>query len=126
LSEHETWNVETLKAHFDQRLLDSDKAVTAALAAAEKAVGKAETNAEKWRENANEWRAAMMDREARFASRTEVDTEFRNIRQELASLKETRAETLGTKVVHEDNRANILAIIAVIGAVVAVIKAFIH
>src|SRR5678816_4366067 len=85
------WTVETLKEHFEQRFADQKEAVAAALAAAEKAVGKAEANAEKWRENANEWRGSMMDREVKFASKEQIETEFRGIRQELASLKETRA-----------------------------------
>jgi hypothetical protein len=67
---------------LDQRLADSDKAVTTALAAAEKAVAaaqassekaidKAERDAEKWRNNANEWRGAMSDREREFLTRRE-------------------------------------------------------
>jgi len=50
-----------------QQFADADKAVQAALSAAEKAVNKAEVNASNWRENANEWRAAMSDRERNFA-----------------------------------------------------------
>ncbi len=96
------WNVETLKTFFDcrlsdfkveinQRFLDADKGVSAALAAAEKAVGKAEANAEKWRENANEWRGSMNDRELRFASKDEMASELRSIRTELRGLSEARA-----------------------------------
>ena len=72
------WTVETLFVHFSslldqsekknqQQFADADKAVQAALSAAEKAVNKAEVNASNWRENANEWRAAMSDRERNFA-----------------------------------------------------------
>jgi len=72
------WTVETLYVHFSslleqsenknqQQFADADKAVQAALSAAEKAVNKAEVNASNWRENANEWRAAMSDRERNFA-----------------------------------------------------------
>ncbi len=46
-----------------------ERAITAAMAAAEKAIGIAEANAEKWRTNANEWRAAMNDRERNFLSK---------------------------------------------------------
>ncbi len=53
-----------------QALREADtKAISAALAAAEKAVSVAENNSEKWRSNANEWRAAMTDRERNFLSR---------------------------------------------------------
>jgi len=63
--------------------------------ASEKSIDKADANAEKWRANANEWRAAMVDREQRFASRLETDAEFRTLRIELTSLKETRSLLLG-------------------------------
>jgi hypothetical protein len=41
------WTPEMLKQYVDQRFLDSDKAITAALQAAEKAVDKAEVATEK-------------------------------------------------------------------------------
>src|SRR5579859_5205347 len=72
------WSLETIFVHFtslleaqekknQQQFGDADKAVQAALMAAEKAVNKAEINAANWRDNANEWRAAMSDRERNFA-----------------------------------------------------------
>jgi len=70
------WTLETLKILMDERdrrygeVSDAkEKAVAAALAAAEKAVFVAEANSEKWRTNANEWRAAMNDRERNFLSK---------------------------------------------------------
>lgn len=60
-----------LKVYVDKRFEESEKAIQAALAAAEKAVNKAETNGEKWRDNANEWRGAMGDRERDFMTRKE-------------------------------------------------------
>lgn len=90
------------------------EAVAAALVAAEKAVLVAETNAEKWRMNANEWRGSMLDRESKFAARSEVDTEFKGIRVEIASLKETRAEGIGSK-------AMILMLIAILGAAATIV-----
>jgi hypothetical protein len=47
-----------------------DKAITAALAAAEKAVMVAERNAERWRDSANEWRAAMTDKDRNFVTKS--------------------------------------------------------
>lgn len=64
----------SLREYVDRRFEDSEKAVQAALAAAEKAVAKAEANAEKWRENANEWRGAMSDRERSFMTRMEFNS----------------------------------------------------
>lgn len=105
------------------------EAVAAALVAAEKAVLVAETNAEKWRMNANEWRGSMLDRETKFAMRTEVEAELKGIRaemagvretfrNEIASLRETRAEGIGSK-------AMILFLIAVLGAAATVVGIFI-
>lgn len=71
------WTLDTLKALMDERdkryaevAEAKERAVTAALAAAEKAVLIAEKNAEKWRDNANEWRDAMNDRERNFLSKS--------------------------------------------------------
>jgi hypothetical protein len=104
------WTIETLKQHFDQRLMDQDKAVQAALAAAEKAVAAALAAAEKareqaseeakaWRASANEWRGSMMDREIRFASREEMTAELKAVRAQLESLKESRDVGVGRSAV---------------------------
>ena len=69
--------------------------IEAAFAASEKATSKSDINAEKWRENANEWRAAMMDREIKFAPRTEVDNELRNLRTEMVLVKENQDQGKG-------------------------------
>lgn len=57
--------------YVDLRFDERDKAVSAALEAAEKAVDKAEIAAERWRAQANEWRGAMSDRERAFLTRRE-------------------------------------------------------
>jgi hypothetical protein len=128
------WTIDSLKAHYDQRLSDAEKAVASALAAAEKAVSaalvaaekaveKAETNAEKWRANANEWRQAMNDREKQFASREQMDTEFKSVRAEIAGLRESRAAGGGAdmrgKAVVDSGRANAMLVIAVVGSIVS-------
>lgn len=72
----------SLKEYIDRRFDEQEKAVKAALAAAdkgvlsaltsaEKAVDKAESASEKWRAASNEWRAAMGDRERDFLGRKE-------------------------------------------------------
>lgn len=78
-------------------LISQKEAVAAALVAAEKAVLVAENNAEKWRANANEWRASMLDREAKFASRLEMDAKFEGLTTAIQTLKESRAEGAGEK-----------------------------
>lgn len=57
--------------YVDGRFESQDKAVSAALEAAEKAVNKAEANAREWQKGANEWRGAMTDRERDFLPRRE-------------------------------------------------------
>lgn len=54
---------------YSQLSDEREKAVRAALAAAEKAVAVAQNNAERWQANANEWREAMNDRERNFLSK---------------------------------------------------------
>jgi multidrug resistance efflux pump len=95
--------------------------VDAAFAASEKAIGKSDQNAEKWRAAANEWRAAMQDREVKFASRTEVDNELKNLRVEMQSLKESRAETTGERRQQGDTRAWWLAGISTAGLILALV-----
>jgi hypothetical protein len=139
-----------------QQFADADKAVRAAMAAAEKAVEKAEQNAEKWRANANEWRAAMSDRERNFAPvqrldsfekahdeqkedlnsirRTELEarTALRSeLMQEISGLRESRSEGAGEKQsrLHEVAQRQWLVSLAVaIGtsAVTALIIQLVH
>jgi hypothetical protein len=72
----------SLKEYIDRRfddqekavqaaLLAADKGVSAALASAEKAVDKAEEGSLRWREASNEWRGSMADRERDFLGRKE-------------------------------------------------------
>jgi len=70
------WTLNTLKSLMDERdrrygevSEAKERAISAAMAAAEKAILVAENNAEKWRMNANEWRSAMNDRERQFLSK---------------------------------------------------------
>jgi hypothetical protein len=90
------------------------EATASALVSAEKAVLVAENSAEKWRMNANEWRGSMLDRETRFAQRTEVEAELKSVRAEIASLKETRAEGIGSK-------AMMIFLITLLGAAATII-----
>ena len=87
--------IETLKAIVDERdlrytqLADAkEKAISAALAAAEKAVQVAEVNSEKWRANANEWRLAMDDREALFVKKETFNSFHDGLTKDIRELKE--------------------------------------
>ena len=84
----------TIKAIMDERdirytqLADAkEKAISAALAAAEKAVTVAEINSQKWRENANEWRQAMDDRETQFVKADNFQTTIASIAKDIKELK---------------------------------------
>lgn len=94
--------------------------VDAAFAASEKAIGKSDQNAEKWRENANEWRAAMQDREVKFASRIEVDNELKNLRTELASVKEMQDRGKGKGEGISASWAVLIAVVALLGALLTI------
>lgn len=120
---------------YSERHTSSQSAVTAALvaakeqtnaafAASEKAIGKAEINAEKWRENANEWRSAMMDREIKFSPRSEVENEFKSLRQEIAGLAKSRDEGMGSRSGTTELRAWAVAVISVIVALFSLARAF--
>jgi len=87
--------IETLKAIVDERDLRytqlaeaKEKAIGAALAAAEKAVQVAEVNSEKWRANANEWRLAMDDREALFVKKETFEGMLAGLTKDIRELKE--------------------------------------
>lgn len=84
----------TIKAIMDERdirytqLADAkEKAISAALAAAEKAVTVAEINSQKWRENANEWRQAMDDREVMFVKSDNFQTTIANLSKDIKEMK---------------------------------------
>lgn len=89
-----------------------------AFEASEKAIEKSDANAEKWRANANEWRQAMVDRESRFASRAETETEFRALRTEIAGLKESRdvgsGRGAGVQTVKDDTRNYLMAGVSIL------------
>lgn len=74
------WTIESLKAHYDQRFIDQDRAVQAALNAAEKAVTKAENASEKRFDAVNEFRAQLADQAATFMPRSEAELQFSNLR----------------------------------------------
>jgi hypothetical protein len=89
------WTVDTLKEHVDQRFLDQQTAVNAALVSAEKAVTKAEVNGAEWRASANEWRGAMTDRDAKFATREQVEALSQRVNMNQEALIKLQAGTEG-------------------------------
>jgi len=90
------WTIETLYVHFTSLMEEHEKAVKAALAAAETAVNKAEYNSEKWRDSANEWRQAMDDREVKFLPRTEYTAAHQALIDRIGMLENRVTKNEGT------------------------------
>jgi hypothetical protein len=90
------WTIETLYVHFTALMEEHEKAVKAALAAAETAVNKAEYNSEKWRDSANEWRQAMDDREVKFLPRTEYTAAHQALIDRIGMLENRVTKNEGT------------------------------
>ncbi len=108
----------SLREYVDAMFAEREKAVSAALAAAEKAVTKAEVNAEKWRENANEWRGAMSDRDRELPSRREVNAEILRIEALIAPLTRMSNNTEGRR---EGVSLSAVVTLAVATVVVAIV-----
>ena len=90
------WTIETLYVHFVALMAEHEKAVKAALAAADTAVNKAEYNSEKWRDSANEWRQAMDDREIKFLPRTEYQGAHQALIDRIGALENRVTKNEGT------------------------------
>jgi len=68
------WTVDTLKEYFDAILVEKDKAITAALAAADRAAAKVETATTSRFDTVNEFRQTLTDQQATFVTRLEWGT----------------------------------------------------
>lgn len=137
------WSVDTLKAHVDQRFVDNDKAVqaalvsqekavAAALAATKEAVSKAEAASEKRFESVNEFRQTLSDQTASFLPRPEYDANHKALEDKI----ETQCQALSDKIQGLTDRVNtatgqargseitmskIYAAIAAVGAILAIV-----
>jgi vacuolar-type H+-ATPase subunit E/Vma4 len=127
--------------YVDAMFREREKAVEAALAAAEKAVTKSEANAEKWRDAANEWRGQSADRERSQAQQTarlsstflpretfdsvvEGWTAWRSTVDQ--RLNSSQGQSEGRLVSRRDLVATILAIAAVVSVVVTIVVLLHH
>lgn|ERR1700723_766944 len=72
LREHFDIRLADYKESVDQRFGDQDKAVGAALNAAQVAVDKAEQDRKAWQAQSNEWRGALNDRSSEYLTRREA------------------------------------------------------
>jgi hypothetical protein len=112
------WTLDTLKELFEQRFSSQDKAVTAALQAAEKAVQKAEVAAEKRFDSVNEFRAQLSDQAATFMPRLEAEQRIAQQSEKLARV-ESRLDRQDGKTGGAGSLAS--ALVAGAGLLVAVV-----
>jgi hypothetical protein len=77
------WTIDTLKAHYDQRFIDQERAVAAALAAADRAALKAETASEKRFDAVNEFRGQLADQASTFMPRQEAQVSIGSLADKL-------------------------------------------
>jgi hypothetical protein len=113
------WTLDTLKEHLESRIVSTEKSVTIAMAAADKAVTKAEVATEKRFDSVNEFRNAMKDQQNTFANRTE--TEFRLNAIDHA-IEKIGGVSLGVAI----SAAVVAGLISAIGSVVLIETALRH
>lgn len=112
----------TLREYVDVRFEAQEKAVQAALAAADRATAKAETASEKRFEGVNEFRASLSDQSRLLMPRAESEQIVKSLEAKIAALEE--------RVSARDNRGLgmgalagwIVAGIATVGALLAMLQ----
>jgi len=118
-----TSTVISLREYVDIRFEAQEKAVNAALAAAQKAVDKAETAAEQKFESVNEFRAALSDSSRLNLPRTEFEQVHRTLSDKI--------DELATRLNARDNRGEgmsqvwvvIVAALALVASIVGIFVA---
>ncbi len=131
LRDYFTLWLERLELFYNRRFEDLDAKTIAALAAADKAVGKAEIATEKRFEGVNELRGALSDQAATLMSRSEALVKFENMQKDIAALareiQERRdAAALRSQNESRETRAWLIPVIVigVIGAINLIINLF--
>jgi small-conductance mechanosensitive channel len=112
------WNFTSYEKYINQRFCDAEKAVKAALAAAEKAIDKAQEAQQLRNAAQNEFRASLSDLSGHMATKESVDTRVESLRRELSATDDAQE---GRIRVLETANANIQGRIWVISALWAVI-----
>jgi hypothetical protein len=111
------WTVATLKEYHDQRFSDQEKAVQAALAAAEKAVTKAEMAAEKRFDAVNEFRQTLSDQQTTFVRQDVIDARMSSFEQQMKALTSQTTEARGRGVGFREMGGYVLSVIIAIVAI---------
>ena len=110
------------KEYFERVLLEKDKAINIALAAAKEAVAVAENSAEKWRASANEWRGAMNDREVTFLHKGEFTTFKEALDKNLDEIKKSLNFIAGEKKGWHDGWGWLAGIVGLVLAILGYFK----
>lgn len=114
-----------LREYFEQKFESSDKAVAAALAAAEKAVLKAENANEKRFENVNEFRQTLSDQQKLFATKIETQLINEGIVARLKTIEDKHALESGERGGAKNLWIVILGVMNVISIIVGLTAYFI-
>lgn len=115
------WTVDTLKAHYDQRFIDQDKAVQAALTAAKEATLKAEDASNKRFDSVNEFRSTLSDQVNTFLPRREYDARHETLEKLVTEISDRINRSEGAKVGSDITIGKIYAAIGVVGAILGII-----
>jgi small-conductance mechanosensitive channel len=113
------WTVDTLKELMEQRFIDSDKAVQAALLAAKEAVLKAEVATEKRFESVNEFRGQLADQTSNLMPRAEYNAKHQALEDKLVAITDRINKSEGAT---QGSDLTINKIYGAIAAAVAVIS----
>jgi hypothetical protein len=141
------WTIETLKEHFDTRLVEKDqrdqqrfdaqeravgaamaaqeKAVGAAMAAADRAVQKAETAADRRAEGQNEFRATLTDQAATFATKDAVQDVRVALGKDVAALNSRMDRSDGAKTGRGESWQALLGVAGLAAAATSVVMYFV-
>jgi hypothetical protein len=115
------WTTETLKELMEQRFVDQDKAVQAALLAAKEAVLKAETATEKRFEASNEFRAQLADQTATFIPRPEFTAKYGALEDKVSALTDRLNKSQGEAEGSQLTKGNIYAALAAAVGIISLI-----
>jgi hypothetical protein len=86
----------SLREHIEALLAEKDKAINAALLAAEKAVAKAETANERRFEAVNEFRQTLSDQATTFVTKADLDAANERVRDLASRLERMEGQALGS------------------------------
>lgn len=125
LKEYFVGLLEANDKYYNQRFDSSEKAVSAALAAADRAVQKAETASEKRFDSVNEFRNTLADQQRTLMPRGEVEVLFKAVNEKLDLMGKRLDKTEGIKTGSSNTWGYVVGLIGVLVAVFTLLSKFI-